>query len=196
VTDSPSGGGPAPAAEGPVLDAEGHFHATDVPIDLSDYRWEDWLTLGVFWLLALDVFYQFFTRYVLASSASWTEEIARYLLIVVCFLGSSMGIRRNTHIHVEFVYRYIPVAAGRVLSTAVDLVRVAFLGYATVLAVQLVPRMQNLQMTVIDLPMSYVYALVALGLGLMTYRAAALTIEHWRQGWSVLERPEAGISVT
>jgi TRAP-type C4-dicarboxylate transport system permease small subunit len=182
-----------PAAEEPaVLDAEGHFHATDAPVDLSDYRWEDWVTLGVFWLLALDVFYQFFTRYVLASSAAWTEEIARYLLIVVCFLGSSMGVRRNTHIHVEFLYRYLPASAGRVVSTAVDLVRLGFLAYATVLAVQLVPRMQNLQMTVVDLPMSYVYALVAAGFVLMTYRAAVLTVQHWRRGWSVLERPDGG----
>jgi TRAP-type C4-dicarboxylate transport system permease small subunit len=186
-----SGGGPAPAAA-PVVDAEGHFHATDAAIDLSGYRWEDWVTLVVFWLLALDVFYQFFTRYVLASSAAWTEEIARYLLIVVCFLGSSMGVRRNTHIHVEFLYRYLPGAVGRVLSTLVDLVRVAFLGYATVLSVQLVPRMQNLQMTVVDLPMSYVYALVAAGFALMTYRAVVLTAEHWRRGFSVLERPDIG----
>ena len=29
-------------------------------------------------MLALDVFYQLFTRYVLNDSAAWTEEIARY----------------------------------------------------------------------------------------------------------------------
>jgi TRAP-type C4-dicarboxylate transport system permease small subunit len=176
-----------------VLDAQGHFHATDAPVDLSDYRWEDWVTLGVFWALALVVFYQFFTRYVLGSSAAWTEEIARYLLIVVCFLGASMAVRRDTHIQVEFLYRYLPAPAGRALATLVDVVRLAFLGYATVLAVQLVPRMQNLQMTVVDLPMSYVYALVAAGFALMTYRAVVLAIQHWRRGWSVLERPQAGV---
>ena len=52
----------------PVLGADGEFHAKDEPVDLSGYHWEDWLTLGFFWLLALDVFYQFFTRYVLADS--------------------------------------------------------------------------------------------------------------------------------
>jgi TRAP-type C4-dicarboxylate transport system permease small subunit len=71
-----------------VLDAEGQFHASDAPVDLSGYCWEDWLTLGVFWLLAFVVFYQFFARYVLSDSAAWTEEIARYLLIVVCFVGA------------------------------------------------------------------------------------------------------------
>jgi TRAP-type C4-dicarboxylate transport system permease small subunit len=192
VSTAAPGGGPAPVGEEHVLDAEGHFHATDAPVDLSDHRWEDWVTLAVFWLLALDVFYQFFTRYVLASSAAWTEEIARYLLIVVCFLGSAMGMRRNTHIHVEFLYRWLPAGGARALSTVVDVVRVAFLAYATALTVQLVPRMQNLQMTVIDLPMSYVYAVVAVGFALMTFRAAQLGLTHWRRGWSVLERPGEG----
>ena len=172
-----------------VLDADGHFHATDAPIDLSGYRWEDWLTFAVFWLLAATVFYQFFTRYVLADSAAWTEEIARYLLIVVTFLGASMGARRNSHIHVEFLYRFLPAPVGRALSTAVDIVRVAFLAYATWLTVELVPRMQNLNMTVVDLSMSWVYGFVALGFAMMTLRSAQLAARHWRRGWSLLERP-------
>jgi TRAP-type C4-dicarboxylate transport system permease small subunit len=176
-------------AEEHVLDAEGHFHTTDEPVDLSGYGWEDWLTLGFFWLLALDVFYQFFTRYVLANSAAWTEEIARYLLVIVCFVGASMGVRRNTQIHVEFLYHWLPAPAGRALSTFVDVVRTLFLGYATWLSFELVPKMQNLQMTVVDFPMSYVYGLVAFGFVMMTFRSVQVAVRHWRQGWSVLERP-------
>ncbi|MBA3477735.1 MAG: TRAP transporter small permease [Lautropia sp.] len=181
--------GPVPD-EGPVLDSEGHWHAQDAEVDLSIYRWEDWLCLVMFFLLALDVFFQFFTRYVLDNSAAWTEEIARYLLIIVTFVGSSMAVRRNTHIQVEFVYRYLPPAVGRALSTLVDIVRIAFLAYASWLAIDLVPRMHNLQMTVVDWPMSYIYGFVALGFVLMTFRAIQVALIHWRQGWSVLERPE------
>ncbi|HZH06299.1 MAG TPA: TRAP transporter small permease [Lautropia sp.] len=177
-------------ADGPVLDDEGHWHAQDVPVDLSIYRWEDWLCLVMFFLLALDVFYQFFTRYVLGNSAAWTEEIARYLLIIVTFVGASMSVRRNTHIQVEFIYRYLPPAVGRALSTAVDVIRILFLAYASWLAIDLVPRMHNLQMTVVDWPMSYIYGFVALGFVLMTFRAIQVALQHRRQGWSVLERPE------
>ena len=182
--------GPDAQDDGPVLDEEGHWHAQDAAVDLSAYRWEDWVTLAMFWLLALDVFYQFFTRYVLADSASWTEEIARYLLIIVTFLGASMAVRRNTHIQVEFLYRYLPARAGRLLSTFVDIVRIAFLALASWLSIDLVPRMHNLQMTVIDWPKSYVYGFVAAGFVLMTFRAVQVAVLHWRRGWSVLERPE------
>jgi len=172
-----------------VLDAEGHFHATDAPIDLSAYRWEDWLALAFFWLLALTVFYQFFTRYVLSDSAAWTEEIARYFLVVVTFVGASMAVRRNSHIHVEFLYRWLPAPTGRALSTAVDLARIAFLAYATWLSFTLVPRMANLNMTVVDVPMSYVYGMVTLGFAMMTFRAVQVALRHRRRGWSLLERP-------
>jgi TRAP-type transport system small permease protein len=182
--------------DAPVLDEAGHFHATDAPVDISGYRVEDWFTFGVFWLLALDVFYQFFTRYVLESSAAWTEEIARYLLIVVTFVGASMAVRRNTHIHVEFIYRWLPAPVGRALSTLVDVVRIAFFAYATWLCFELVPRMQNLKMTIIDFPMSYVYGVVAAGFVLMTFRAIQVGLQHWRQGWSVLERPSEAVADT
>jgi TRAP-type C4-dicarboxylate transport system permease small subunit len=172
-----------------VLDEAGRFHATDAPIDLSGYTWEDWLTLAFFWALALTVFYQFFTRYVLDDSAAWTEEIARYLLVVVTFVGSSMAVRRNSHIHVEFLYRWLPARAGRALSTAVDVVRTAFLAYGTSLSIELMPKMANLNMTVVDLSMKYVYGLVTLGFAMMTFRSVQVSIRHWKRGWSLLERP-------
>jgi TRAP-type C4-dicarboxylate transport system permease small subunit len=172
-----------------VLDAAGHFHTADQAIDLSVYGWEDWLTLAFFWALALVVFYQFFTRYVLGDSAAWTEEIARYLLIVICFVGASMAVRRNTHIHVEFLYRYLPAKVGRVLSTCVDVVRVAFLCYAVWLTFLLIPKVAHMKMTVVDFPLYYMYGLVAFGFAMMTFRAVQVAIRHWRQGWSVLERP-------
>lgn len=166
------------------------FAAVDEAVDLSSYRWEDWIAVTVFWALGFVVFYQFFTRYALDDSAAWTEEIARYLLIVVTFVGGSMAMRRNTHIHLEFLYRFLPAKAGRVLSTLVDLVRVGFLSYATYLSAQLVPKMQFMNMTVVDFPMSYVYGMVTFGFAMMSYRSIVLAIQHWRQGYSTLERPE------
>jgi TRAP-type transport system small permease protein len=186
----------APQAAAPILDDEGHFHATDAPIDLSHYLFEDWLSLGFFWLLGLCVFYQFFTRYVLNDSAAWTEEIARYLLICTVFIGVAAAVRRTRHIHVDFLYRLMPPKAGRVMSTAVDGVRILFFVLAVGLTIQMMMRMGRLQMTIIDLPMNLIYGVCAFGFACAAFRSVQVAIENWRRGWSLLERPEHAIEET
>src|SRR6202165_3565320 len=134
---------PPPAAppEEHVLDETGHMHITDAPIELSHYTFEAWIAFFFFWVLAVTIFYQFFTRYVLNDSAAWAEEIARYLLICTVFVGISAIVRMDRHIHVDLVYRLIPPRAGRVLSTLVDLVRIVFFAYVTVLTWQMMGKM-------------------------------------------------------
>jgi TRAP-type C4-dicarboxylate transport system permease small subunit len=183
-------------AAAPLLDDEGHFHATDAPIDLSEYLFEDWLSLAFFWLLGLCVFYQFFTRYVLNDSAAWTEEIARYLLICTVFVAVASAVRRTRHIHVDFLYRLIPAKAGRALSTIVDIGRIVFFAAAVVLTIQMMSRMTNLQMTIIDLPMNLVYGVCAFGFAAATVRSVQVAIENWQRGFSLLERPEHAIEET
>ncbi len=185
-----------PPASGAVLDEEGHFHATDAPIDLSEYLFEDWASLAFFWLLGACVFYQFFTRYALNDSAAWTEEIARYLLIATTFVAIAASVRRTRHIHVDFLYRLMPAKAGRMLSTIVDLVRIGFFGIAVALTVQMMERMGNLQMTIVDLPMNIIYGICAFGFLCATVRSVQVAIENWKRGYSVLERPEHMIEET
>ena len=85
-----------------LLGDYGEFHATDEAVDLSGITFEAWIALGIFWLLGLTVLYQFITSYVLNDSAAWTEEIARYLLIGVVFVGAAIGVIKNNHIQVDF----------------------------------------------------------------------------------------------
>ena len=82
----------------PVMGADGEFHAQDEAVDLSGTPVEAWVALGFFWLLGLTVFVQFFTRYVMNDSASWTEEIARYFLIATVFTGAAIGVAKNNSI--------------------------------------------------------------------------------------------------
>ena len=49
----------------------------------------------LFWALAIIVFLQFFTRYILNDSLSWTEEIARYGLMWLAFIGGAVVTRKK-----------------------------------------------------------------------------------------------------
>src|SRR5450631_4094440 len=187
---------PAAAPQEHVLDETGHMNVIDAPVDLSKYTVEAWIAFGFFWLLAINIFYQFFTRYALNDSASWTEEIARYLLICVVFIGIADLVRLNRHIQVDIAYRYLPKAVCRVMSTVVDVVRIAFFAYAVVLTWQMMQKMGNYKITIVELPMNSVYAVCFFGFACAAVRSVQVAVEHWRQGYSVLERPESAIEET
>jgi TRAP-type C4-dicarboxylate transport system permease small subunit len=173
-----------------VLDASGHFHVHDAPVDLGHYAIEAWIAFAFFWLLAANVFYQFFTRYVLNDSAAWTEEIARYLLICMVFVGIAAAVRTSRHIHVDFLYRLVPRTAGRALATLVDVVKIVFFAFATVLTWQMMERMVNYKMTIIDLPMNLVYGVCMFGFACAALRSVQVAVLNWRRGYSALERPD------
>jgi TRAP-type transport system small permease protein len=173
-----------------VMGDDGEFHAVDEVVDLSGTTPEAWAALLFFWALAVTVFYQFVTRYVLNDSAAWTEEIARYLLICVVFVGAAIGVARNNHIHVDLLYRYLPAALGRGLALLVDVIRIAFFGVATALTWQMMQKLGSYKMTVIDLPMNIVYGVCMLGFAAMFLRSIWVMRVHVRRGYSVLERPE------
>jgi len=185
-----------PGAGEHVLDESGHFHVEDEPIDLGHYRFEAWIAFGFFWVLAITIFYQFFTRYALNDSASWTEEIARYLLICTVFIAIAALVRDDRHIHVDLIYRYLPSPAGRALSTIVDVMRIVFFAYIVVLTFQMMQKMGNYRMTIVDLPMNLVYGVCLVGFAFCAVRSVQVAMEHWRQGYSVLERPETAITAT
>ncbi len=136
------------------------------------------------------IFYQFFTRYALNDSASWTEEIARYLLIATAFVGGAINVRKNNHIHVDFFYRILPSWFSRPMSVFVDVVRIAFFAYCVWLTIALIDKIGMSRMAIIDWPIGVVYAFVGVGFALMTWRAVGVAVANWRRGASVLEKPE------
>ena len=168
------------------------FEAADAqPVDLSGYAAEDWFTLGLFWVMTILVFMQFFTRYVMNDSLAWTEELATYCLIGVVFIGASMCVRKSRHIQVDLLHRYLPHGPARVLSTLVDIVRTAFLGYAAWLVWKYIGIVGDEPMTTIEWNKNYVYWAALLGFVLMLGRSIQVTWQNWRNGYSILERPEA-----
>ena len=174
-----------------VMGDDGQFHAADEAVDLSGTPVEAWVALALFWALGLTVFYQFFTRYVLNNSASWTEEIARYLLIGTVFVGATIGVAKNNHIQVDFFYRFMPRPLSRAMGLLVDVMRIVFFGLAVLMSWQMMQKLGSYKMTVIDLPMNIVYSVVMLGFAAMCVRSIWVLRVHWQRGYCVLERPES-----
>jgi TRAP-type C4-dicarboxylate transport system permease small subunit len=145
---------------------------------------EDWLAFVLFWALAIIVFLQFFTRYILNDSLSWTEEIARYGLMSLAFIGGAVVTRKKAHIAVELVSNLMgPGPMRAALLALVDFVTVGFLGLLAYFSLTIVERMHSQRMTVFDLPMSIVYGVVSLGCFMMLARQIQVVWGNARDGW-------------
>ncbi len=143
---------------------------------------EDWLTFALFWALAVVVFLQFFTRYILNDSLAWTEEIARYLLMALTFVGSATAARRGAHISVDFLLLALPEGARRRARMAVAALTIGFFAMLTWLCWQVAAAMRFQPMVVVDWPLSYVYWAILAGIVLTTLRLAETAWRGVRQG--------------
>lgn len=159
------------------------IHVEEDEIVIEHYP-EDWLAFIVFWALGGIVFLQFFTRYILNDSLAWTEEVARYGLMAVTFIGGAMVTRRNSHIAVALLPNFLPPWASRVVLAAVDLLTLAFLALLAYFSVLIVERMGMQRMTVFDISMSWVYGAISLGCFLMLVRQTQRVWRNARDGWT------------
>ena len=133
----------------------------------TGFAWIDTPGFIAFWVLAIVVFLQFFTRYVLNDSLAWTEEVARYLLILVCFLGSITAVRRGTHIMLEFLIRALPDRAAKMLALLAEAITVVFYGWLTWIGFELIQKTRQ-KMVTIPVPKAWIYAICVAALAVMT----------------------------
>ncbi|MEZ4939235.1 MAG: TRAP transporter small permease [Saprospiraceae bacterium] len=127
-------------------------------------------------LMTLDVLWGVFTRYALGGQASWSEELARFLLIWIGILGAAYASGQRMHLAIELLLPKLEPRRQRRLLSFINLLILGFafavlvvgglrLMYITHTLEQLSPAMQ--------LPMAGVYAVLPLsGLLVMYYKAA------------------------
>ena len=66
-------------------------------------------------VLVLDVLWQVFSRYLLSSPSSFTDELAGFLLIWVGLLGAAYVAGRKEHLAIDILIRKSPPARQKVL---------------------------------------------------------------------------------
>lgn len=106
------------------------------------------------------------------TSVSWTEEVARFLLIWITFLGAALAFQQGRHIAVTLLRDSLPPRIGRILSGAALLVILAFLMTLASIGWQYMNVQSFQKSPSLRLSMTYVYAVMPLSAALM----AGLTV--------------------
>lgn len=78
------------------------------------------LLIVIFALLVSDVLFQVFTRYILGTSFSWTEEFARFSLIWMTIVGATYLSAKREHLSMDFVYQKLSDTNKKKLSILIE----------------------------------------------------------------------------
>jgi TRAP-type C4-dicarboxylate transport system permease small subunit len=137
-------------------------------------------------VMAVSVFTQVMVRFVLTAaginlSAAWTEELARYVLIWVVFLGAGIGCRKRQLISLEFVVRWLPSRPGQGLVYLGLLACIGFFGLLISVGLAFMELGAVETSPVMQIPKAWVYAAMPAGAALMILNSAALIIETLMQ---------------
>lgn len=84
------------------------------------------LLVILFTLLTLDVLWGVASRYLLGGQASWSEEVARLLMVWLGLLGAALVARENKHLGMDTLARSLSPGAARVAAIISQMVILLF----------------------------------------------------------------------
>jgi TRAP-type C4-dicarboxylate transport system permease small subunit len=121
------------------------------------------LLLVMMVVLCADVFLGVFSRYILRSTFTWYDEIARLLFVWIVFLGAAVGVRRSGHFRLQLLIERFPPGWRRVADVFGVLAIMLFGGVLIQQGWKLVELGQFQQTPVMGLSKAYVYASMPVG---------------------------------
>ena len=134
-------------------------------------------------LMIVVVFFQVFFRYVIHYSLPWSEELARYLMTWVVFVGASMGAKEGVHIGVAAFVNIMPRWFRKADVIFSGLCSVAFgviLSWIGFLAVRHIASMGQIS-PAMELPMWIAYLPIFVGSLFMAIRFGQAMIIQFRE---------------
>jgi TRAP-type C4-dicarboxylate transport system permease small subunit len=139
--------------------------------------------------LVAAVSWQVISRYVFASPSSWTEEVARFLLIWIGVLGAAYAFRTGVHLGLDILPKKLTGGSAKVLKLFTLLVVMAFAVSVLVIGggslVSLTWELRQYS-AVLGLPIAFVYSVIpTAGALICVYAIAAASEEGIAEAASV-----------
>lgn len=152
-----------------------------------DKYFEEILLVTLISAMSALILAQIFMRFVIGSSITWSEELARYLFIWMTWIGTSYAVKKHAHIRVTALSQKFPQRFNHHFNILTYVVFLVFCGLVIKEGIALTEKIFrfNQQSASLGVPMGYVYIAPVFGLSLTALRllqAIYQEIQAIRQG--------------
>jgi len=138
----------------------------------------------IFLLIAMSVIIvaQVFFRYVIGSSLRWAEEVGRFLLIAITFIGSAYAFRRGTHVSVEAVVNLLPPKIAFLVHIFSRIASIIFFGILLIYGYEYAMNNINHLTPATRISVAIPYMSIPIGSAMIIIRLVVLTIQELKRG--------------
>lgn len=118
--------------------------------------------------IVVSVFCQVVFRFLINQPLAWTEELARYSLVWLTFLGAAYAASLKGHVSIDFFVKKLPLILQKGLMMIVTVVCFYFFYLLISEGFNLVLHSMTQLSPVLRLPMGYVYSIIPISGFLLT----------------------------
>lgn len=127
-------------------------------------------------IMTLAVFAQVISRFILEHPLAWSEELSRYVMIWITFLGASLAIEKKAHPMIEIFAGYLPGRAKQMAQIIAMLFSSVFYSMLIYFGGQFAVRSFGQLTPAMGLPIGYVYLIIPIS-GVLLLISAVAEIE-------------------
>lgn len=145
-------------------------------------NFEEYAILLLFPLLVLVVLTATAARYFELFPMFWGEELARYIMVYMGYVGIALAMKRRAHIGVSAFVGLFPSLGMRRLFHALQLgIILSFCAVISYFVLEIIQRQSAIGQTspALNLPIEVPYAAVPFGMLLLAIRTIQVYIEDW-----------------
>ena len=103
----------------------------------------------------------------LGSNFSMSEELSRWGLIGICFIGASAALKHKQHVAVNMLMQVLPLRIGKVCATIAYLLVLVLLVFSTYYSLKAAIGAEGMAGDIIPISMMYVKLTLPLGMSMM-----------------------------
>ncbi|MEX1276955.1 MAG: TRAP transporter small permease [Bacteroidota bacterium] len=80
----------------------------------------EWVLITIVAVMTLNVLWQVFTRFIMKSPSSYTEELARYLLVWLGLLGGAYAVGKKMHLSIDLLPAWLKGKSRLILELVIQ----------------------------------------------------------------------------